>query len=128
MTKSNPLSKIVKEGDIVLIELEGMRYNSPISRQICRLKNLKYEPADEKYNFDWLYFEVDVLYTSMRTHPSLLNECVGNCLAIKEIIPEGIADMYAKNHNMWPATEFMLSDEELEAMYEQLNNDIQDIK
>jgi hypothetical protein len=89
------------------------------------MKNLEFHPIDERYSFDWLDFEVDVLYTTSRMHPTLLNQCIGNCMAIKEIIPESIVEMYAINHNMWKATDYMLSDKELDAIRTRITNELE---
>ena len=124
MTKTNPLLKLIKEGDLVLMEISGF---TSVAKQICRLKNIKFQPANEEYNFDWLDFEVDVLYTSIRMHPTLLNQCIGNCQAIKEIIPEGILEIVAKNYNVWKADEYMLSDAELEATRQRVTNDMENL-
>lgn len=113
--ESNPLTKIVKEGDIVLFQIDGWVDSI---KQICRLKNVKYFPPDEQYSTDWIDFDVDVLYTSMRMHPSMLNDCIGNCFAMKEIVPEEIVEMVAKNNNLWKANQYMMSDEELAAARE----------
>lgn len=123
--KSNPILKLLKEGDIVFMEVPSFLFTV---KQIIKLKNLKYEPVDDQFKFDWLNFDPEVLYTNMRWHPSLLGRCAGNCLAIKEIVPTAILEMFAANHNMWKATDNMLSDEELAAEQERLKNQFEDFQ
>jgi hypothetical protein len=125
MTKANPLIYVVKENDVVFFNITGF---SGAAKQLCRVYDLKLIPADEVCSIDWLEFKVDVLYASQRMHPSVMNNCIGNCLAMQEIVPEPIMEMFAKNHNMWKADEYMMSDAELEAVRERFDNLLEDLK
>lgn len=111
--KNNPLLKIINNGDVVMIENIGL--TGPTVMEICRLKNTVFTGADTKCSIDWLEFDAEILYTNLRLHPSMLNDSMGNCRAIIEIIPEELIDRIARANDMWPATDHMLSDVELEA-------------
>lgn len=106
----NPLIKILKDGDVVLMEIPSI---SRTLMQIVRLKNLKYQPANEEFDFDWLEFEGDVLYVNARHHQSMLSP-IGNCLSITEIIPTELIENYAKKYDMWRSDLHLLSDAEFE--------------
>lgn len=108
----NPLLKTLKENDVVMVELRSKERAN--FKQICRLYNLKYTPADEKYDFDWLDFDAEVLYVNWRVHPTMVN-CIGNCLAIGEIIPTGLIETYVRQNEMWKPEAYPLSDAELES-------------
>lgn len=110
--KSNPILKTLKENDIVMIEIPSMERAD--IKEICRIFNLKYLPPNEKYNFDWLHFEVEILYTNMKLHKSMLTESVGNCMAITEVIAEEQVQQIARINDMWKATDYLMSDAELE--------------
>lgn len=82
--------------------------------QIVKLKNLNYQPPDENYNFEWLEFEGDVLYTNSRTHSSTQNLILGNCKAIEEKLNDFLIEHYVKMYNLWKPTENQMSDLEFE--------------
>lgn len=108
----NPILKILKENDIVLVELPSdMRVNY---FQICKIYNLKYTPSNDEFDFDWLDFNTEVLYVNWRVHPTLINQCIGNCLAITEVIPVELIETFVVQYRMWKPEEYPLSDAELE--------------
>jgi len=107
----NPVIKDVKENDIVLFELPANNRGNYI--QICRVYNLNYEPSDEEYDFDWLYFDAEVLFVNLRMHKKHI-VCIGNCLAIKEIIPFELVNKYVKLYDLWKPEENTLSDAEFQ--------------
>ena len=108
----NPLLKILKENDVVMVELcSTERANF---KQICRLHNLKYTPTDGEFDFDWLNFDAEILYVNFRIHPTMIH-CIGNCLAITEIVPIDLIETYARQNEMWNPEKYQLSDAELEA-------------
>ena len=39
---------------------------------------------------------------------------MGNCLAIREIIPKEFVEQYARINDLWKAEQYMMSDAELE--------------
>ena len=84
------------------------------AKQIVKLKNLKYEPADDEYDFDWLEFEGDVMYVNMRTHPKNMTP-MGNCLSITEIIPAELVEITARQNDMWRSDMYLMSDAEFES-------------
>lgn len=104
----NPVLKILKEGDVVLMKVES-------SAQIVKLTSTKYHPEDEEYpNRNWLDFEGDVLYTTERVHKEDENFIMFNCMAISEILNDFLIEKYVKDFNMFSPKEHQLSDEELE--------------
>lgn len=109
---NNPLLKNIKEGDIVLMEIQSSERNS--FKEICKLSNLNFQPADKEFNFDWLEFEGEILYTNFRLHKSMLDKPMGNCLSITEIIPIDLVETYVRINDMWRANNFLMSDQELE--------------
>ena len=119
-TKSNPVLPLIREDHYVFMEMFG-RYGEVPIRQIVRVYDLKYEPEDNQYDFNWLNFKGEVIYTNFRMHPEMINSPAGNCLSITEIIPIALLERFAANHNMWLATEFPLSDEELQAKSDELD-------
>lgn len=116
--KSNPILKTLKEGDIVLIEI-GSQIRLPI-KQICKIYNLNFQPADEKFSFDWLEFDGDILYTNYKLHPSMLKKPAGNCMAIIEVIPRRLLPQYTKVNMMWKPEDYPMSNEELEYMEQKM--------
>lgn len=111
MSINNPILKTLKEGDIVMVELVSK--NGKPFKQICQLSNLKYFPADETYDSDWLEFKTEVLYTNFRMSPNAIY-CIGNCLAITEVIPKELVQIYVTREGMWNPEQYPLSDEEVE--------------
>ncbi len=83
-------------------------------KQICRIFNLRYIPVDDRYSFDWLHFDSEVLYLNIRLHKSAMTS-LGNCMAITEIIPIEIIETIARNNDMWKSDKYQLSDTEFEA-------------
>lgn len=109
--RNNPILKTLKENDIVLLEIAG---NGPPIKQIARIFNLKFQKADDEYDFDWLNFDSEVLYTNMKLHETEKNKTFGNCLAIIEKVEESHLEQYSKSLYMWNVDEYKLSDEEFE--------------
>ena len=107
----NPIIKTLKEGDIVLVEVPSAERAA--FKQICKLHNLKYYPADEQFDFDWLDFDAEILYTNYRMHKSMI-KCIGNCLAIEEILDPSYVEIYVRQNDMWKPEMYQLSDVELE--------------
>jgi hypothetical protein len=107
----NPILKTLKDGDVVMIYIPFPSGQS--ARQIVRLKNIKYLPADDKFDFDWLDFDCDVLYVNQRTHKDVL-QCWGNCVSIAEVIPADLIEITARQNDMWLWDLYQLSDAELE--------------
>ena len=106
----NPLLKILKAEDVVMVEIPS---SGATFKQIVKLKNLKYQPADNEFDFDWLDFDSDVLYVNQRTHKDIL-QCLGNCLSITEIIPTELIEHIARQNDMWRSDLHLMSDAELE--------------
>jgi len=121
MTPNNPILKTLKENDIVLFHIPSNTFtrSAPI-RQIIKLKNLKFQPSDDKYHFDWLNFEGEVLYTTERVHSENPNLIFGNCLSIIEKLNSFLVEKYVKDFMMFPPSENQLSDEELEFLKNRL--------
>ena len=114
----NPILKTLKENDGVMVELQSTERAA--FKQICRLSNLKYSPADETCDFDWLDFDAEVLYVNYRLHKTMIS-CIGNCLAITEIIPLPLVKTYVRQNDMWKPTMYPLSDAELQLRIRSLN-------
>lgn len=112
MIKNNNILKSLKENDIVMIEIPSSERNDV--KEICRIYNLKFIPADSKYNFDWLDFDSEILYTNMKLHKSMLNQSMGNCMAITEKIDLEQVEQIARVNDMWKADKYLLSDAEFE--------------
>ena len=106
----NPLLKSLKDGDVVMVEIPS---SGATFKQIVKIKNVKYQSADDEFDFDWLDFESDVLYVNRRTHKDIL-QCMGNCLAITEIIPPELIEHTARQNDMWRSDLHLMSDAELE--------------
>jgi len=106
----NPLLKTLKDGDVVMVEVPS---SGASFKQIVKLKNLKYQSADNEFDFDWLHFDSDVLYVNQRTHKDIM-QCMGNCLAITEIIPTELIEHTARQNDMWRSDLHLMSDAELE--------------
>jgi hypothetical protein len=107
----NPLLKTLKDGDVVMVEIPS---SGATFKEIVKLKNLKYQPADEKFDFDWLDFDCDILYVNQRVHKDMLQSSLGNCLAITEIIPTDLIEHTARQNDMWRSDLHLMSDAELE--------------
>lgn len=110
-TINKKLLSILKDGDQVLCVLEG---NATSAKQIVKLKNVKFSPPSKEYNFTWLDFEVEVLYTNVRLHSSDIDKKFTNCFGIREKIPSGLEELIAKRENLWKFEEYQLTDEEFE--------------
>jgi len=136
--ENNPILKDIKVGDICLIGHNATFYilaePNPAHYQIILMKEIKFIPAGMLYDdvvmdIDWLDFKAELLYTMDRMHPSILNNeyngVAYNCRAILEIIPQGLVSNYVNKYNMFPATKYMLSDNEFEL---QKNNILKHIK
>jgi len=108
---NNPILKEIKNGDIVMVEMPSKLRAA--YKQICKLTDIKYEPADKETPFDWLNFKSEILYTNYRLHPTMMH-CIGNCLAISEIIPAELIDTYVRQNEMWRPEQYPLSDAEFE--------------
>jgi hypothetical protein len=119
MKTKNSLLKTLKENDIVIVELNSKERAN--YKQICRIYNLKYLPADEKFSFDWLDFDSEILYVNWRVHPTMI-DCIGNCLAITEILSKELIGIYVRQYEMWKPEEYPLSDAELETKQMLLKN------
>ena len=117
---NNPILKYIKNNDIVLFELPSTERTN--IKEIVRIYNLNFIPADDGFKFDWLEFEGEILYTNIRLHHSMINKPIGNCLAITEIIPNDFVEQYARANDLWKATDFLLSDNELEQKRNYYNN------
>lgn len=117
--KSNPILKQLKEGDIVLTE--NPSHDLATCKQMIKLRNIKYHPIDDKHMFDWLDFEGDILYTNIKLHKSLLNQPIGNCMSITEIICDEQIEQLARLYDMWKADEYMLTDSEFKYKQQMAN-------
>lgn len=126
--RHNPILKTLKEGDVVLLALDSMSPGQPTHRQIVRLKNLEYQPKDNEFDFDWLTFEGEVLYTSIRVHPSNRNFILTNCLGIVEKLNDFLVEKYQKDYNLFRPDEHQLSDEELEYGQLRLENELNSLR
>lgn len=116
----NPILKNIKDGDVVLMEMES-RYDTP-HRNLVRLSNVEYIPAGTEhegstFDFDWLEYDADVLYTNKKMHSSWLDKGVCNCLGITEIVEEELIEKYVQTYNMFDAKKYTVSDEEAERNY-----------
>lgn len=107
-----PLLKVLKDGDIVLMELP-QNYSAPI-RQIVRLKNLEYESEDEEHpNMNWLNFEGEVLFTTVRVTKESENLIFTNCMGIRELLNPFLVEKYKSDYNMFFPKENQMSEEEM---------------
>ena len=109
---NNPILKTLNENDIVMIEVPSTERSD--LKQICRIYNLKFEDKDDEYNFSWLKFDGEVLYTNTKLHKSMLNNPIGNCTAITEKIDLEHLEQIARINDMWKSDMYLLSDKELE--------------
>jgi hypothetical protein len=121
MTKSNPILKTLKVGDVVLLSMPGNHFSmNPPIRQIIKLTKAEYEKPNEN-GLDWLNFDGEVLYTTQRVHPSEPNLIFGNCLAISEKLNDFLVQKYKIDYMMFAPNENVLSDEELEYLNNRLS-------
>jgi hypothetical protein len=107
----NPLLKVLKNDDVVLMSMEG---NFTTSVQIVKLKSVIYQPEDEECSTNWLEFNGEVLFTTERVHSSNHNLIFMNCMAIKEILNPFLIEKYTHDYRMFPPTENQLTDAEFE--------------
>lgn len=103
----NPILPILKENDIVL-------FSSNNNYQIARLTNLEYIAPNETSKYNWLNYNYELLYTSVRLPYNNTNIILTNCLGICEILNDFLIQKYVKEYNMFLPTENVLSKEELE--------------
>jgi hypothetical protein len=108
----NPLLKILKNDDVVLMSIEG---NFTTSAQIVKLKNVIYQPEDDECpTTNWLEFNGEVLFTTERVHSSNHNLIFTNCMGIKEILNPFLIEKYTHDYRMFPPSENQLTDAEFE--------------
>ncbi len=83
-------------------------------KEICRIYNLKFTKAGEKSKLEWLDFDGEILYTNIKLHKSMLNDPIGNCMAITHKIDIVHIEQIARVNDMWKSDMYLLSDAELE--------------
>lgn len=112
----NPILKVLKEGDVVLVEIPDSSITGTGGiRQIIRLKELEYEPEDSEYpNQNWLDFKGDVIYTTVRVEKESENFIFSNCMGIKEILNPFLIEKYKIDYRMFSPKENQLTKEEYE--------------
>jgi len=110
MARNNPILKTLKENDIVLISVPS--WNRTDLKQIVKLNQIEFQPSTEEFNFDWIDFDGEVLYTNVRMNLENQNFIFGNCLAICEKVNPDFMEQTAKIHDLWKAGENVMSEEE----------------
>lgn len=114
--KNNPVLKTVKEGDLVLFHSPGMVSMHgfvPDLYQIARLTNIKLLEADDKYNFEWLEYDADLLYSSVQLPEDSMEPSL-NCMAISQIVPSELLDNLVHSFRLFDPRKYPLSKEEVE--------------
>lgn len=97
----NPILLELKENDIVMMEVMKVK-------EICRIFNFKNADSDK-----WLEFDGEILYTNTKLHKSMLNNPIGNCMSITEIVDPNHLKQLARINDMWKSDKYLLSDAEL---------------
>jgi len=122
----NPILRVVKENDVVLLEIPAtIRFNQPAIRQIVKIRNLKYEPEDEKHpNTNWLHFDGEVLLTTERVPKGKENVLFANGFGIKEVLNEFLIEKYKKDFMMFHPSENQYTEEEYQYLQRQWENNI----
>jgi hypothetical protein len=110
-TRNKKLLSTLRDGDLVLCVLEG---NGTSAKQIVRLIKPRFSPPSAKYNFSWLNYEVEVLYTNVRLHLTQRDQAFTNCFGIREKVLEGMEELVAKREGLWPFHKYLLTDKEFE--------------
>ncbi len=115
MKTKNPLLKEIKDNDIVLFRYP---FTQGEVRIMVRLYDVEYQPANEKYDFDWLESKGEPLYTNQRLSPESITAWkegkMTNPICAAEIIKPDFVEQYSVALNMWKADENMLTEAEVE--------------
>jgi hypothetical protein len=114
--KTNPVLKTIKDGDLVLFHspaVVSMAGLSPEVYQIARLTNVKYLPPDQRYSFDWLDYDAELLYSTIQLPEDNMKTSL-NCLAISQVIPNDLLENTVHSFRLFDPRKYPLSKAEQE--------------